>query len=224
MKKRAIVIHSGGMDSSICLVLAIREFGAENVLSLAFRYGQRHAPELEQAKIISEHFGVDHVCVDVNCFTQLTKSALLDPNAKIVHEAGKPPNTIVLGRNGFMMRMAAIYGHELGAEVIYTGIIEVESANSGYRDCSRKYADLMQEVLRLDLDNPRFEIRTPVVFMTKKETMELADRLGVLDYLLKNTITCYEGLRGKGCEVCPACLLRNEGIRQYRQRDAKALE
>lgn len=215
MRKEAVVVHSGGMDSSICLKLAIDRFSSENVLSLSFKYGQRHSNELEQAAKICGDWGVDHYIVQLDCLQEITENALVNSETPIVHNVGEPPNTLVVGRNGLMARLAAVHADNLGAERIYMGVIEVEEANSGYRDCSRGYMDLMQEILRMDLDNPHFEILTPIVKMTKKETMALADELGVLDYLLKETITCYEGIGGRGCGVCPACKLRNEGIDQY---------
>lgn len=216
MKKDALVIHSGGMDSSLCLAIAKQTFGAENILSLSFAYGQRHAPELVQAAKICKDWGIDHQVLTIDMLSQVTNNALIDASIPIEHHPGLAPNTLVLGRNGLMARLGAILAHTYEAQIIYMGVIEVESANSGYRDCTRHYMDLMQEVLRLDLDNPQFEIRTPVVHMTKKETLDLADQLGVLDYLLTHTITCYEGLMGTGCTLCPACKLRNAGIAEFR--------
>lgn len=215
LQKKAIVIHSGGMDSSICLALAIQEWGKENVLSLSFSYQQRHSPELVQASKICLDWGIDHRTLSIDCLQEITHNALMDPSIHIQHQENKPPNTLVVGRNGLMARLAAIHADHLGASCIYMGVIEVESSNSGYRDCSRSYMDLMEQILRIDLGNPSFQIRTPLVYMTKKETLELASSLNVLDYLLKETISCYEGLPGKGCQKCPACVLRNEGIRQY---------
>lgn len=215
LQKKALVIHSGGMDSSLCLALAIRDFGEENVLSLSFSYQQRHSPELIQAAKICSDWNVDHVVLSIDCLQEITSNALMDPTIKIEHPKGEPPNTLVDGRNGLMARLGAIHAHHLGAHAIYMGVIEVESANSGYRDCSRHYMDLMQEILRIDLNDLLFEIRTPLVYMTKYETMELAYKLGILPYLLEETITCYEGLRQSGCRSCPACLLRNEGIEQF---------
>lgn len=215
MFKKAVVVHSGGMDSSICLALAIQEFGVEDVLSLSFRYGQRHSNELVQAKKICQDWGVDHHVIQLDCMQEITENALMNPDIAIEHEEGEAPNTLVMGRNGLMARLAAIHAHHLGASFVYMGVIEVEEANSGYRDCSRHYMDLMQQILRIDLDNDQFEIRTPVVKMTKCQTMKLADTLGLLDYLLRETITCYEGISGRGCETCPACQLRNEGIDNY---------
>ncbi len=213
--KKAIVIHSGGMDSSLCLALACQELGKDNVLSLSFSYEQRHSTELQQAQKICNTWGVDHVSLSIECLQEIPENALMNSTDEIQHEDGEPPNTLVVGRNGLMARLGAIHANSLGANFLYMGVIEVEASNSGYRDCSRKYMDMMQEILRVDLDNDDFEIRTPIVKMTKKETMELGNELGVLEYLLAETITCYEGVRMAGCRKCPACKLRNEGIAEF---------
>ncbi len=215
MKKLAVVVHSGGMDSSLCLALAIQEFGAKNVLSLSFSYNQRHSLELDRAKKISEHFQVDHIEINLDCLTQITQSALTNKTQKIEHKAGEAPNTLVVGRNGLMARVAGIHAHSLGAHFIYMGVMELEEANSGYRDCSRKYMDLIQSALRLDFNDPSFEIRTPLVHMTKKETLEVGLKLGVVEYLLESTISCYEGIEHEGCLKCPACKLRNVGLKIF---------
>jgi len=215
MKKKAVVVHSGGMDSSLCLALAIKEFGASEVLSLSFTYNQRHSIELKRAEEISKHFGVDHVELDLSCLSQITESALIGNDQKIEHKEGETPNTLVVGRNGLMARLAAIHANSLGAHCIYVGIMELESANSGYRDCSRAYMDVVQEALRMDFADATFEIRTPLVLMNKKETMELGHKLGVLEYLLETTITCYEGIEKEGCLKCPACKLRNSGLKIF---------
>jgi 7-cyano-7-deazaguanine synthase len=215
MKKLALVVHSGGMDSSLCLALAIKEFGAGNVLSVSFTYNQRHAVELTRAREICDHFKVDHVEINLDCLSQITTSALIGNSKKIEHEAGKAPNTLVTGRNGLMARVAAIHANSLGAHFIYMGVMELEEANSGYRDCSRAYMDIIQQALRMDFADPQFEIRTPLVKMNKKETMELGHSLGVLPYLLEKTITCYEGTEKEGCLKCPACKLRNAGLKIF---------
>lgn len=217
IKKEAVVIHSGGMDSSICLALACKEFGPENVLSLTFSYSQRHSIEIEKAAKISNTWGVDNCHLTIECLQKITDNALTNRNLKIQKSENGDPNTLVVGRNGLMGRIGAIHADSLGANCIYMGVIEVEGSNSGYRDCSRKYIDLLQEILRIDLNNPLFEIRTPLVKMSKKETMEVAYELGVLEFLLNETVTCYEGMLKKGCGVCPSCLLRNEGIESFKR-------
>lgn len=215
MKKKAVVVHSGGMDSSLCLALAVKEFGAENVLSLSFTYNQRHSIELKRASEISKHFNVDHVELDLSCLSKITESALIGTDKKIEHKKGEAPNTLVVGRNGLMARIAGIHANSLGAHCIYMGVMELEAANSGYRDCSRAYMDIIQSALRMDFADNSFEIRTPLVMMTKRDTMELGYKLGVLEYLLENTVTCYEGIEKEGCLKCPACKLRNEGLKIF---------
>jgi 7-cyano-7-deazaguanine synthase len=215
--KKTVVIHSGGMDSSICLALAVKEFGSASVMSLSFDYGQRHIEEIKRAAAISKKWKVDHMVVSIDCLSHLTINSLTRHDLAIEHYPGRAPNTLVVGRNGLMARLGALQAHSVGARCIYMGVIEVHAANSGYRDCSRHYMDLMQEVLRLDLKDPLFEIRTPLVGMTKVETLVLAHKIGVLPYLLKTTISCYEGIDGEGCCICPACLLRNEGVKQFKK-------
>jgi 7-cyano-7-deazaguanine synthase len=215
MKKKTLVVHSGGMDSSLCLALAIKEFGAENVLSVSFTYNQRHSLELVRASEISKYFNVDHIQLDLSCLSQITDSALIGKGQTIEHKVGQAPNTLVTGRNGLMARLAAIHAHSLGSQSIYMGVMELEEANSGYRDCSRTYMDIIQSALRMDFADESFEIRTPLVFLNKKETMELGYKLGVLEYLLETTVTCYEGIEKEGCLKCPACRLRNNGLKIF---------
>lgn len=216
LKKEAIVVHSGGMDSGLCLAYAIKKWGKENVLSLSFTYGQRHSNEIEVARSICSDWGVDHAEVDLNCLREITTNALMDSSLEIQHGDNKnPPNTLVMGRNGLMARVASIHAESLGAKRILMGVIEVEEANSGYRDCSRNYMDIIQKAMRMDMGDDEFEIETPIVKMTKKETYDLGRELGVLEYLLEKTVTCYNGILKEGCQNCPSCFLRNEGIIQY---------
>lgn len=215
LQKRAVVIHSGGMDSSLCLALAMKEFGHTQVISLSFRYQQRHSRELVQAAALCRDWGVDHLELDLSCLAQITQNALVRHEESISHPDGEPPNTLVIGRNGLMAQLGGVYAKHLGARCLYLGVIEVEGANAGYRDCNRPYINLIEETLKIDLDDTNFEIRTPVIRMTKKETLDLAYQMGILSELLEKTITCYEGIPHIGCQRCPACRLRNEGVRQF---------
>ena len=164
MRKKAVVVHSGGMDSTLCLALAMREFAKEDILSLSFSYKQRHSTELQAAEKICQLWGIDHVVADLSTLAQITHNALTDPTIPI--ESGN--TTLVVGRNGLMARLAAIYAHELGANCIYIGVMELEAHEVGYRDCSEEYVKLKEKILQLDLDNPHFEIRTPLIHMKKK--------------------------------------------------------
>ncbi len=222
MKKQAVVIHSGGMDSSLCLALAIRDFGAENVLSLSFQYNQRHSNELQQAAFICKEWGVDHLVLHIDCLREITENALLNHDRKIEHHEGEAPNTLVIGRNGLMARIGAIHAHHLGAHNVYMGVIGVDGNVSGYRDCNRKYMNLVEETLQIDLDDAEFRILTPLVEMTKAETMALGKKLGVLEFLLEHTISCYEGIAKEGCGQCPACKLRKQGLDEWDMTNARS--
>jgi 7-cyano-7-deazaguanine synthase len=158
---------------------------------------------------------VDHVEVNLDCLAQITESALIGHAQTIEHKSGEAPNTLVVGRNGLMARLAGIHAHSLAAKYIYLGVMELEAANSGYRDCSRAYMDLIQSALRLDFADSSFEVRTPLIAMTKKQTMELGHEMGELAYLLETTVTCYEGIEKAGCLKCPACKLRNSGLKIF---------
>jgi 7-cyano-7-deazaguanine synthase len=200
------------MDSSICLALAISEFGARNVLSVGFDYGQRHASELAAAQRICTAWQVDRTVLDLACLGQVKTNALVNAAVSIQDD-----NTLVVGRNGLMAHVATVHAAALGAQCLMLGVIECDAATTGYRDCSRPYWNTYEQLARLDLNQPTFSVRTPLVHMTKKETMALADSLGILAYLLQETISCYEGLPGPGCTRCHSCRLRAQGLAEYQK-------
>ena len=98
---------------------------------------------------------------------------------------------------------------------MYVGVMEREGAFSGYPDCHRAYIDAVEAVVRLDLRDPTFSIQTPLIELSKAQTLSLASARGALDFLLEHTVTCYEGLSGRGCGVCPACRLRRAGEEEF---------
>lgn len=210
----SIVLHSGGMDSSLCLYLAAKQYGEDRVLSLGFQYGQRHAPELTAAETIASHFGIRRVVISVPPLPGWETSSLLAHSIPI-HIEGMCPNSIVRGRNGLFLMMAAPLAHTVGAHELVIGVMEREGSYSGYPDCSREYIDRVQAVVRLDLQDSSFSIQTPLIQMSKADTMRLADDCGVLDYLLEKTVTCYNGISAVGCQECPSCRLRNQGIIEF---------
>ena len=214
MTTKAVVLHSGGMDSSLCLLLAKEQFGAKNILSLGLRYGQRHSAELSAAATIADHFGIAREEIDMPVLPGWEESSLIAHSLPI-QSSGTVPNSFVPGRNGLFLMMAAVRAGSLGAHQLFIGVMELEGAYSGYPDCSRRYIDSVEAVIRQDLQDPLFSIQTPLIRMTKAQTMELGDSLGVLEYLFTHTITCYNGLPLWGCKACPACRLRNEGIAEF---------
>lgn len=215
MSKKAVVIFSGGMDSTICLKLAVEEYGKDSVSALSFKYGQRHIFELEVAAKVAKEFGVDHKIFEIPNLDELTENSLIDPSLEISTNYSGVVSTFVMGRNGLFGRLGAIYAHSLGANEIWMGVLEREESNSGYPDCSREYMNKLESVLKIDLFNEKFSIRTPLVFMDKAEEFFLAEDLGILELIKNTTVTCYNGVPGKGCLKCPSCVLKGKGHDSY---------
>lgn len=209
--RKAIVIFSGGQDSTTCLFQAIAEYGKENVETMTFQYGQRHSIELEKAKWIAQDLGVKQTFIDTSIIKAITHNALMDENVHIEQKDNKLPNTFVDGRNALFLLYAAIYAKGQGIQDIITGVCETDF--SGYPDCRDVFIKSMNVTLNLAMDY-QFNIKTPLMYLTKAQTWQLADELGGLDYVRNYTHTCYEGVDG-GCSQCPSCILRNKGLKEY---------
>jgi 7-cyano-7-deazaguanine synthase len=143
----------------------------------------------------------------------------VNQNIEISASSQKMPNSFVPGRNGLFTMMAAPFACYVNAKFLYLGVMEIEGVNSGYPDCSRAYVDRVEEVIRLDYPEHRLSIRTPLIRHTKAESLSVAKSLGVLDFLLEATVSCYRGVLHPGCKECPACVLRNQGIEQFLNSD-----
>ena len=212
---RALVIMSGGQDSTTCLAQAVQMRGAAAVSCITFQYGQRHAREVAVARAVAEHFGVsEHRVIDLAWYSQITNNALLDPATEIHQAEGAAcPNTVVDGRNMLFLLVAAIYAKSRDIRDLIIGVSETDY--SGYPDCRDVFVKSCNETLNLAMDYP-FRVLTPLMGLTKEETWALADSLGVLEYVAEHTLTCYNGVIGAGCGVCPSCELRRRGYEAYR--------
>lgn len=216
--RRALVVLSGGQDSTTCLFWAKREF--DEVTALSFNYGQRHALEVELARQIAEGAGVPHATLDCHLIGQLGHNSLTDITMEVekgVAEDGRPPSTFVPGRNLFFLSMAAVYARERGIRHLVTGVSQTDF--SGYPDCRDTFIRSLNVTLNLALDT-QMVIHTPLMWLDKCETWALADELGVLDLVRHETLTCYNGVPGDGCGECPACILRRRGLEAYLSRKA----
>lgn len=211
---KAVVVLSGGQDSATCLALAVKKYGADEVAAITFGYGQRHAIETKYARRLAKRFGIAaHKVVKFGFYRDLTTNALLDPTMKIARTRGATcPTTVVEGRNAFFLLAAAVWAKTLGATVLYTGVSEADY--SGYPDCRAAFIRAQEKAIRLALDYP-IRIETPFIHKTKAEEWALADRLGILDLVKNETVTCYNGVPGTGCGKCPACRLRARGLKEY---------
>lgn len=212
---KAIVVLSGGQDSATCLALACKRHGAERVAAITFEYGQRHALETSFARKLAKRFGIArHKVVRLSFYRDLTTNALMDTSAAIKKRRGSScPTTVVEGRNAMFLLSAGVWAKSLGAKELWTGVSQADY--SGYPDCRAPFIRAQQKMMRLAMEWP-FRIVTPFMDMTKAEEWALADRLGIINVIENETLTCYRGIPGKGCGRCPACRLRNNGLREYR--------
>jgi len=211
---KAVVVLSGGQDSATCLALAVKKYGADEVAAITFAYGQRHAVETRFARRLAKRFGIAaHKVVKLGFYRELTTNALLDPTMAIARRPGaKCPTTVVEGRNAFFLLAAAVWAKALGANVLYTGVSEADY--SGYPDCRAAFIRAQEKAIRLALDFP-IRIETPFIRKTKAQEWAIADRLGILELVKRETVTCYNGIPGAGCGKCPACVLRARGLKEY---------
>ena len=208
----ALVVFSGGQDSTTCLFWALKHFS--KVSAITFYYGQKHSLEVTLARQIAEDAGVDFNLMDVSFIGTLGRNSLTDTSILMDKEKpeGSFPNTFVPGRNLFFLSIAAVYARERGIRNIVTGVSQTDF--SGYPDCRDSFIKSLNVTLNLAMDE-QFIIHTPLMWLDKCETWALADSLGVLDLVRTKTLTCYNGVPGDGCGECPSCKLRRAGLEQY---------
>jgi len=224
MNDRALVLFSGGQDSSTCLAWALQRYA--HVETLGFDYGQRHGVELQCRPVLLDalrrqfpawavRLGDDHV-LDLSLLAQISSSALTEARA-IELQASGLPNTFVPGRNLLFLNFAATLAYRRQLSVLVGGMCETDY--SGYPDCRDNTLKALQVALSLGLDT-RMVIETPLMWLDKADTWRLAQTLGgapLVDLIVEHTHTCYLGQRGQrqvwghGCGECPACVLRRQG-------------
>jgi 7-cyano-7-deazaguanine synthase len=211
MNSKALVVLSGGQDSTTCLYWAVDRFGSTNTSALTFDYGQRHRQEIECATQIAAHCGIQHTILPLNTFSALGGNALLDSSINVADKedqaANELPNTFVPGRNLVFLTFAAAYAWQLDIGNLVAGVAQTDY--SGYPDCREETIRALQQTLRLGMQSD-IVIYTPLMHLSKKATVELAQELGAMDAMAL-TITCYNG-RQPPCGTCPACRLRARGF------------
>ena len=202
---QAIVLHSGGQDSTTCLVWALKKF--KKVYVISFDYGQRHKTEIKSARSIARRLKVPFQIINLPIIKELTKNALTDRSIKI--KGGRLPSTFVDGRNQIFLTVAAIYAKQKSIPNLVIGVCQTDY--SGYPDCRDDFIKSLEKTLRLAMEFP-FKIHTPLMKLTKADSIKLMQKFGGLE-LLKYTHTCYEGTR-PACGRCPACKLRLKGFKE----------
>ncbi|RNF40840.1 7-cyano-7-deazaguanine synthase QueC [Planococcus salinus] len=208
--EKAVVVFSGGQDSTTCLFWALENFG--EVRAVTFDYGQRHSKEIECARKIAVELNVPFKVLDMTLINQLSANALTRDHIEVKTEEGGLPSTFVPGRNLLFLSFAAVYADAFGARHLITGVSETDF--SGYPDCRDTFIKSLNVSLNLAMDK-QFAIHTPLMWRDKAQVWELSDELGALDFVQEKTLTCYNGIPSTGCGECPACTLRNEGLAKY---------
>ncbi len=228
MHRTALVLFSGGQDSTTCLAQALTRY--ERVETVAFDYGQRHHVELQARLKVLEalrqqfpawvpRMGEDHL-LDLAVLGQVSETSLTRDMAFKMESSGLP-NTFVPGRNLLFLTLAAALAYRRGLDVLVTGVCETDY--SGYPDCRDDTMKAMQLALSLGMDK-RLLIETPLMWLDKAQTWTLAESLGgapLVDVIVEHSHSCYLGDRehrhawGWGCGSCPACELRARGWQRY---------
>lgn len=208
---KALVLSSGGVDSTTCLGLAISKYGAQNVIALAITYGQKHDKEVQAARAVAAHYGVELIELDLSIIFQYdtTCSLLVGSEQEIPKESyakqlektnGKPVSTYVPFRNGLFLSSAASIALSKGCSVIYYGAHSDDAAGNAYPDCSDGFNNAMNKAIHIGSGN-QVHIEAPFVKLTKADVVKIGLELGV-PYEL--TWSCYEG-RETPCGTCGTC-------------------
>ncbi|MBS8264252.1 7-cyano-7-deazaguanine synthase QueC [Mesobacillus boroniphilus] len=210
-KEKAVVVFSGGQDSTTCLFWAMKEFA--EVEAVTFDYNQRHKTEIDCAKEITKELGINHHILDMSLLNQLAPNALTRSEIEVKDgEEGGLPSTFVPGRNLLFMSFAGVLASQVNAKHIITGVCETDF--SGYPDCRDVFIKSLNVTINLSMDQ-NFVIHTPLMWLNKAETWKLADELGAFEFVREKTLTCYNGIIADGCGVCPACKLRKNGLDDF---------
>lgn len=204
----ALVVLSGGQDSTTCLYWAMARF--DEVRAVTFDYGQRHRIELDCAAAVARSAGVAHTILPLDTLSVLGGNSLTDDSIAVQTETpaeGELPNSFVPGRNILFLTLAAAFAWQSGIRHLVTGVAQTDY--SGYPDCREETLAALQQTLRLGMERD-FIIHTPLMHLSKKDTVLLAQSVGALD-AMRLTHTCYAGARPP-CGECPACVLRAKGF------------
>lgn len=220
--KKILVVLSGGQDSVTCLLNEVSKIENpwQEVHAIGFRYGQKHAAELECAQRVCDKFAVPFVIHDIPSLAVLGDSALTTGGTVGVphHRDASLPASFVPNRNALFLTIAHAYAQKIGANTIVTGVCQTDF--SGYPDCRDVFIKLLELTLNTGY-NTNIRIDTPLMYKTKAETFAIAEATGFLDVVLEDSHTCYNGVRstrfdwGYGCGECPACELRAKGWNEF---------
>jgi 7-cyano-7-deazaguanine synthase len=213
-QEKAVVVFSGGQDSTTCLFWALKKY--KEVIAVSFDYNQKHILELDCAKNICEKHGVEYHSLDMTLLNQLAPNSLTRKDMEVDKDAPSEgvPNSFVDGRNLLFLTFVAVFAKQRGINNIVTGVSQ--SDFSGYPDCRDVFIKSLNVTLNLAMGY-EFVVETPLMWINKAETWKMAYDLGVLDTIKEETLTCYNGIIGNGCGDCPSCKLRKKGYLEFKE-------
>lgn len=214
---KALVLSSGGIDSTACIAAAADKYGRENVIALSVTYGQKHSKEIVSAKAVADFYGIEHILLDLSEMFKFSNCSLLShSDKKIPHESydsqitktnGSPVSTYVPFRNGLFLSSAAAIAISKGCGVIYYGAHGDDSAGNAYPDCSPEFNKAMGDAIFLG-SGGQLTVEAPFVSMPKREVVKIGTQLGAPFHL---TWSCYEGGE-KQCGKCGTCIDRRKAF------------
>jgi len=219
MKEKAVVIFSGGMDSTVCLYWAKRKF--DEVEAITFQYDQKHDNEVSAAKKICDLAKVRQKIVKLDFLPELVKSNLFQGQGNVNELNEKElPSSFVPNRNQLFITLAHAYAQKIGAKHLVTGVCQTDY--SGYPDCRESFIKLIQLTTN-EGSQENILIHTPLMHLDKAQTFDYAEGLGCYSVVMNLSQTCYNGDKtinawGKGCGKCPACKLRENGWKKFKKR------
>lgn len=224
MKQKAIVIFSGGQDSTTCLFWALKTF--QQVEAITFDYGQNHKIELAQSELICRSIGVKQTIIDISFLGTIVESAMTSGGDTSQMKNGLPAS-FVPNRNALFITLAHAYAQKVGNADLVGGMCETDY--SGYPDCRADFMARIEDALN-NGSGAAIQIYVPLMYLNKAETFGLADDLGMLKTVIEYSHTCYKGVRselhawGYGCGECPACILRKKGYETFLEEKNRKLQ
>lgn len=225
--RKALVVLSGGQDSTTCLGIAMRE--CDEVIAITFDYGQKHDAELIAAQAISNFLNISVIVINLKPVLENMRSSALITHGDTTQKhpiLKNLPASFVPARNALFLTAAYGIAIEHDCDVIYTGVCQTDY--SGYPDCRDGFIKALNLALNVGYES-EIEIKTPLMWLNKAQTFKLAEEVGVLNIVLNHTVTCYENDTttehewGFGCGECPACKLRARGWEEYKAQPVEVL-
>lgn len=220
MKTKALVVLSGGQDSVTCLGVALKNF--DEVEAISFYYNQKHDCELICAEAVCAKYDVPHKIIEVDFLDGIVNTNLTRGNGSVNDrhpDNSDLPASFVPNRNALFLTLSHAFAQKIKADTVITGVCQTDY--SGYPDCRQSFIDLLNLSLNMGSET-EIRITAPLMFLTKAQTFELAEKVGFLKEVIYNSHTCYNGVRDKmfewgyGCGDCPACVVRRNGWEVFR--------